>query len=150
MRGAALLRSLVPPGQAPDAYVDAFDLMAAENKTGGGGGVDAATVRGVLAQSGVDDDAAVQIRKTVMPDESRDLGRAEVNVLLAMIGLAQEGEDVTLDGVDERRRSKSLLGYHGFILILLRRFANTFPRLLQHQEGRRPLRNRISSIYKLG
>ena len=115
MRGAALLRSLVPPGQAPDAYVDAYDRMAAENKSGGGGGVDATTVRDVLAQSGVDDDAAAQIRKTVMPDESRELGRAEVNVLLAMIGLAQEGEEVTLDGVDERKRSESLAGCHRFI-----------------------------------
>jgi hypothetical protein len=115
MRGAALLRSLVPPGQAPDTYVDAYDRMAAENRSGGGGGVDAATVRDVLAQSGVDADAAVLIRKTVMPDESRELGRAEVNVFLAMIGLAQEGEEVTLDGVDERRRSESSAGCHRFI-----------------------------------
>ena len=33
-----------------------------------------------------------------------DLGRNEFNVLLALGGLAQEGEVVSLDGVDERRR----------------------------------------------
>ena len=70
-------------------------------------------MRDVLAQSGVDDAAVVQIRKTVMPDENRELGRAEVNVLLAMIGLAQEGEEVTLDGVDERRRSESFAPCNG-------------------------------------
>jgi sorting nexin-8 len=109
MRGAALLRSLVPAGQAPDVYADMYDRIAAESKStgGGGGGVDAAAVRDVLLQSGVDDEAAAVIRKTVMPDESRELGRGEVNVLLAMIGLAQEGEEVTLDGVDERKRSES-------------------------------------------
>jgi sorting nexin-8 len=30
-------------------------------------------------------------------------------VLIALVGLAQEGEDVTLDGVDERRKSMSFL-----------------------------------------
>ena len=35
-----------------------------------------------------------------------DLGRTEFNVLLALIGLAQEHEDITLDGVDERRKSQ--------------------------------------------
>jgi sorting nexin-8 len=150
MRGAALLRSLVPPGQAPDEYVDAYDRLAAENKTGGGG-VDAATVRDVLVQSAVGDDAAAQIRKTVMPDESRDLGRAEVNVLFAMIGLAQEGEDVTLDGVDERRRSE-LPGYlvpAGFDKVS--RFADPFPWLIRHEKGcQYSLRSRISRAYKFG
>jgi sorting nexin-8 len=55
----------------------------------------------------VDDETARSIRKTVMPDENKELGRSEVNVLLAMIGLAQEGDEVTLDGVDERKRSES-------------------------------------------
>ena len=35
-----------------------------------------------------------------------DLSRNEFNVLLALIGLAQEHEDINLDSVDERRRSQ--------------------------------------------
>jgi sorting nexin-8 len=63
-------------------------------------------VKKVLQDSGVDEDASGVIMRTVMPDETKEIGRGEVNVLLALIGLAQEGDEITLDGVDERRRSK--------------------------------------------
>ncbi|TKA66959.1 hypothetical protein B0A55_09033 [Friedmanniomyces simplex] len=35
--------------------------------------------------------------------QTQELGRNEFNVLLALIGLAQEGEELSLDAVDERR-----------------------------------------------
>ncbi len=40
------------------------------------------------------------------------LGRGEFSVLLALIGLAQEGDAISLDSVDERRRSTSLHRFH--------------------------------------
>ena len=57
-------------------------------------------------------DQATQSRivSVVAPDARSDdlsLSRNEFNVLLALIGLAQEGEITSLDSVDERRRSKS-------------------------------------------
>lgn len=44
-----------------------------------------------------------------------DLGRNEFNVLLALIGLVQEGEVASLDGVDERRRSELFEHFFSFL-----------------------------------
>jgi sorting nexin-8 len=42
-------------------------------------------------------------------DSSNGLGRGEFSVLLALVGLAQEGEDLTFDAVDDRRKSELAL-----------------------------------------
>ena len=52
---------------------------------------------------------------------SDGLGRNEFNVLLALIGLAQEGEDITFDAVDERRNS--MFGVRAIYAYVVR-FAN--------------------------
>ncbi|BFZ64343.1 Sorting nexin mvp1 [Saitoella coloradoensis] len=44
-----------------------------------------------------------KILTLVLPDDS-EIGRGEFVVAMALVGLAQEGEDVSLDGVDERRK----------------------------------------------
>lgn len=97
------VKSLLPARQVPDYYIDAYDiLLSAEDSAGG---VSLTAARKVLQSSGVTADDQQRILSIVVPvpEDSKSLERSEVNVLLALIGLAQEQEDLTLDGVDERR-----------------------------------------------
>ncbi|KAF2664239.1 sorting nexin Mvp1 [Microthyrium microscopicum] len=97
-----LVKTLLP--DVPESYVEIVDALIAEDGSGAGVGSD--TVKKVLQESGLGDDESERIVGTVMSgDADKMLGRGEVNVLLALVGLAQEGEDVTLDGVDERRNN---------------------------------------------
>lgn len=75
-------------------YIDVFDALAHNGK------VDEGSVRRVVGDAGIKGVQADEIVRTV---GQKELGRGEFNVLLALVGLAAEGEDVTLDGVDERR-----------------------------------------------
>jgi sorting nexin-8 len=101
-----LIKSLLPASDVPDSYIDLFDNVV----NGGdsvGGKISAAGVTRVLSAGklGADDQSRIM---SLISSSSRlsDLSRNEFNVLLALIGLAQEHEDITLDGVDERRRSQ--------------------------------------------
>jgi len=100
---------LLADANVPDSYIDAFDALL-ESGEGAGNGVALAGVRRILAGSSISPAVQEQILKIVTPqgEENGGLGRAEFNVVLALIGLAQEGEDVSLDGVDERKRSMSV------------------------------------------
>ena len=62
----------------------------------------------MLESSRVNADEQARLIKLVTPtgSEGGGLGRSEFNVLLALIGLSQEGEEATLDSVDERRKSE--------------------------------------------
>ncbi|KAH6642016.1 sorting nexin mvp1 [Boeremia exigua] len=102
----SLVKSLLPAADVPDAYIDAFDaLLDAGDRTGNGISVDGA--RKLLASSGIPGDTQSKILEIVaQPDQdAAGLGRNEFNVLFALVGLAQEGDDVTLDSVDERKRN---------------------------------------------
>jgi sorting nexin-8 len=102
----SLVKSLLSAVDVPE-YIDAFDgLMDAGERAGNGISIDGA--KKVLASSGVSSDVQAKILEIVsQPEqESAGLGRSEFNVLFALIGLAQEGDDVTLDSVDERKRSR--------------------------------------------
>jgi sorting nexin-8 len=72
-----------------------------------GGKISAAGVTRVLSAGklGADDQSHI-MRLISSSGQLSDLSRNEFNVLLALIGLAQEHEDITLDSVDERRRSQ--------------------------------------------
>ncbi|KAK5655321.1 hypothetical protein OQA88_5888 [Cercophora sp. LCS_1] len=102
---ADVIRALLPPSDAPDSYIEAFDAVVHEDGSGGritSGGV-ARTL--AAAKLGADDQARIMgILAPAGTGGGLALGRSEFNVLLALIGLAQEGESVSLDGVDERRR----------------------------------------------
>lgn len=105
---ADLLRSLLPAADAPESYVEAFDAVAREHDAGAGK-VSSGGVARVLAAARLDADAQAKIMSIIAPGGGGDdvaLGRNEFNVLLGLVGLAQEGEVVSLDGVDERRRSE--------------------------------------------
>ncbi|KAH7384102.1 hypothetical protein DE146DRAFT_667821 [Phaeosphaeria sp. MPI-PUGE-AT-0046c] len=101
---STLVKSLLPASEVPDSYVDAYDaLLDAGDKTGRGISIEGA--KKLLASSAIPNDAQSKILEIVaQPDQdTAGLGRNEFNVLFALIGLAQEGEDITLDSVDERK-----------------------------------------------
>lgn len=109
---ADVLRTLLPASDAPDSYVEAFDVVAREH--GSGGRIGLGGVTRTLAAAKLGADAQARIMSIVVPrggsggddDDEVALDRNQFNVLLALIGLAQEGEVPSLDGVDERRRGE--------------------------------------------
>lgn len=102
-----LVKNLLPATDVPDSYVDAYDaVLNSSEKTGVGIGLSG--VKRLLQSSNLNEQEQSKIQNFVIPggqESANGVGRSEFNVLLALIGLAQEGEDITLDGVDERRRS---------------------------------------------
>ncbi|WEW61146.1 Sorting nexin mvp1 [Emydomyces testavorans] len=102
-----VLKSLLPPTDVPESYVDAYDSALASSDNRGNTGVDIATARKMLTSTHLSPEEQSKIMHTVVPDGENttgSLGRSQFNVFLALVGLAQEGEDITLDTVDERRK----------------------------------------------
>ncbi|KAM0342976.1 hypothetical protein ACHAPU_009006 [Fusarium lateritium] len=100
---ADLIRNLLPGSDVPDSYIETFDTVVRED--GSGGQVTSGGVAKLFATARLDVDAQARIMSLVAPGAGDVmLGRNEFNVLLALVGLAQEGEVISLDGVDERRR----------------------------------------------
>jgi sorting nexin-8 len=93
---AQLIRTLLPATDVPEEYIDVYDRLAA--------GAEGVSVETVLREAGVSEEARERI-EGIFAENRKSLGRGELNVLLALVGLAQEGDEVGLDGVDERRRS---------------------------------------------
>ncbi|KAI1827396.1 hypothetical protein F4861DRAFT_492463 [Xylaria intraflava] len=105
---AELLRGLLANVKVPDSYDDAFDSVLAQDGQDGGPDqtVTPAGVARILAAAKLGADHQVRIMNVFAPSGGEgSLGRQEFNVLLALIALAQEGEPVSLDSVDERRRN---------------------------------------------
>jgi len=95
----SLVKSLLADADVPDLYVDAFDSLQS------GGRVSAQECRRLLGHSNISQGDQDRIWNIVSSNgESSALGRGEFSVLLALIGLAREGEELSLDAVDERRR----------------------------------------------
>lgn len=106
---ADMIRNLLPASDVPESYIEAFDKVVSED--GSEGRIAAGGVARTLAAARLDADAQAQIMGIVAPGGRGgevSLDRNQFNVLLALIGLAQEDEAVSLDGVDERRRSEYL------------------------------------------
>jgi len=105
---AELVRSLLPVSAVPESYTEIFETVTREDGTVGR--ITSAAAARTLAASKLDADQQAKIIGIVVPGGADVLlGRNEFNVLLALIGLAQEGEVVSLDSVDERRRRKGSL-----------------------------------------
>jgi sorting nexin-8 len=104
----SLVKSLLASVDVPPEYIDAFDgLVEAGDRAGNGISIEGA--KKLLASSGVSSDVQTKILEMVSQpgQQSAGLGRSEFNVLFALIGLAQEDDtDVTLDSVDERKKSR--------------------------------------------
>lgn len=101
-----VVKNLLPASEVPDSYIDTFDDIS---KTGqaAGGKITAVAATKVLIAAKLDADEQSRILSIVSSGgQLSDLSRNEFNVFLALIGLAQEHEDITLDSVDERRRSQ--------------------------------------------
>ncbi len=94
----SLVKSLLADADVPDLYIDTFDRLQS------GGTVPANSAREFLRGCGIKDGQQTAIWDIVTArQEVGALGRGEFNVLLALIGLSQEGEELSLDAVDERR-----------------------------------------------
>lgn len=93
----------------PEDYVDYFESLLAQYGTVNGE-ISAEGVGRVLQEGGVDQNARERIWGVIMRGAKESISRDEVNVLLAMVGLAQEGDEISIDGVDDRRRSEFHLG----------------------------------------
>jgi sorting nexin-8 len=104
-----LVKNLLPATDVPESYVDAYDIVLnANERTGVGIGL--AGIKRVLQSSNLSEQEQSKILNLVIPggqEAANGVGRSEFNVVLALIGLGQEGDDITLDGVDERRRSET-------------------------------------------
>jgi sorting nexin-8 len=104
-----LIRSLLDGADIPDSYIDIFDSLLKSDKLSSGGKVSPAGITSTLSAGKLGADSQSRIMTLVASGgQLSDLNRNEFNVLLALIGLAQENEDISLDGVDERRRSQCL------------------------------------------
>lgn len=102
---ADILRNLLPASDVPDSYIETFDSVVREN--GSGGKVASGGVMRVLAAAKICADDQARIMGIIAPGGGEvALGRNEFNVFLGLIGLAQEHEAISLDGIDERRRSE--------------------------------------------
>lgn len=103
-----IVKRLLPGSDVPESYIDAYDLIVhSGDKIGAGMSLDG--VKKLLNTSGLKAEDQARIFDLVIPsgqEPSAGLGRSEFNVLLALVGLARENEDITLDGVDERRKSR--------------------------------------------
>ncbi|KAI4275118.1 MAG: hypothetical protein LQ337_003443 [Flavoplaca oasis] len=102
-----MVKTLLPATSVPESYVDAFDLVLEAGFEAGAGSVTLAGAKKLFESSGLDADEQARIVNLVTggQEPSGGLGRSEFNVLVALIGLAQGREELTLDGVDERRRN---------------------------------------------
>ena len=101
-----LIKSLLPASGVPDTYIDLFDSVL-KGGDSEGGKVSSSGVTRVLSAANLGADDQARITNLIAPGgQAPSLGRNEFNVLLALIGLAQEREDITLDSVDERRRGE--------------------------------------------
>ena len=100
-----LLKTLLPGDTVPESYIDAFDTLVEEGYVQGSG----VSKQGVLklldgCNLGPSDRAKILNITGAGNWEKASFVRGEFNVLLALIGLAREGEEVSLDSVDERRK----------------------------------------------
>lgn len=105
---ADLLKSLLPASDVPESYIEIFDAVVRES--GSAGKVTAGGVARTLAAAHISADDQARVMAIIAPSGGTEggefaLGRNEFNALLALIGLAQDGEVPNLDGVDERRRN---------------------------------------------
>ncbi|KIW60620.1 hypothetical protein, variant [Exophiala xenobiotica] len=101
-----LVKNLLPATDVPEYYVDAYDVVLNGSERTGVG-VSLTAIRSIIQSSNLSEQEQHKIQNFVIPggqESANGVGRSEFNVLLALIGLGQEGEDITLDGVDERRR----------------------------------------------
>ncbi|KAJ5356899.1 hypothetical protein N7517_011508 [Penicillium concentricum] len=101
-----LVRTLLPNTDVPESYIDAYDLILNSGDRVGSG-IGLTSVREILSSSGLtatDQNKILNLVASGDHESFSGLGRGEFNVLLALVGLAQEGDDISFDAVDDRRK----------------------------------------------
>lgn len=103
---ANLVKTLLPADGVPGSYIDTFDALL-KSEDVAGSSLSVASVRKLVQSTRLTPDQQANVLGIATSNgQTSSIGRGEFNVLLALIGLTQEGEEVTLDGVDERRSSE--------------------------------------------
>ncbi|PHH69548.1 hypothetical protein CDD80_6654 [Ophiocordyceps camponoti-rufipedis] len=107
---AEVIRTLLPWDEVPDSYGEAFSraLRGDDDDGGGDGGGDeerisSAGIAAMFAAARLEAETQACIMGVLEAGDGAWLDRGGFYVLLALIGLAQEGQVISLDGVDERR-----------------------------------------------
>ncbi|PFH56209.1 hypothetical protein XA68_16895 [Ophiocordyceps unilateralis] len=98
---ADMIRNLLPSSDAPESYGDVF--ASAVRDDGSDGRVSSAGIAKLFAAARLEPETQTRVMSLLAAGDGASLDRGEFNVLLALIGLAQEGDIISLDGVDERR-----------------------------------------------
>lgn len=106
-----LVKTLLPVSDVPESYIDAYDILLESGYREGAGFIGLSRAKRILEGSGLNGEEQNRIFNIVTggQEPAGGLIRNQFNVLLALIGLSQEKEEATLDGVDERRKSELLL-----------------------------------------
>lgn len=104
-----MVKTLLPVSQVPESYVDAYDALLEAGYKTRSGSITFSGAKKIFEGSGLEEAEQAKILNLVTGGQELQAGlsRSEFNVLLALTGLSQEKDEVTLDGVDERRKSKT-------------------------------------------
>lgn len=100
-----LVDKLLPSDEVPQEYIEVFDLLL--QGSGSTKAVPLSEIQQLLDTTELEPSTRKQILQIITSGggaATKDFSRGEVNVLLALIGLAEEAEDLSLDAVDERRK----------------------------------------------
>lgn len=108
----SVVKTLLPSDGVPEDYIDAFDNLL-QSQPSSGGRLSFASIERLLDSSALGVAQKAKVLESALPqrrqqEDGQGVERSEFNVLLALIGLAQEEEEISLDAVDERRLSMSI------------------------------------------
>ena len=107
-----VIKTLLPASDVPTSYIESFDSLLESDYQQGPGKINLKSIHKLFEGSGLEQGGKDKILGIIgvagQTTPREGLGRNEFNVLLALIGLAQEKEEASLDGVDERRSSKNI------------------------------------------
>lgn len=108
-----LVKTLLPASAVPESYIDAYDALLESEYKSASGTISLAGAKQLLETSGLTSREQGRALDLVSGGHGNgvELGRHEINVLIALIGLCQEKEELSLDGVDERRGGEYNCGY---------------------------------------
>ncbi|KAF2225794.1 sorting nexin mvp1 [Elsinoe ampelina] len=98
-----LVKSLLPSTSVPELYITTYDNLLSQDG-GSSGSITVSAARDFIKTTNIPASDQSKILEIVAGGGADRIGREEFNVLLALVGLAQEGEELSLDAVDERRK----------------------------------------------
>ena len=107
-KNSEAVKNLLSGSDVPESYIDTYDTILHSGFEASAGKVSLEGAKKVLESSRISPEEQNRIVGLISTglDPNTGFGRAEFNVLLALVGLSQHGEQSTLDDVDERRHSE--------------------------------------------